>query len=73
MAKAQIGVSVDQPDEVRAVNEWLERWRELLVSVSGNVGCGCCVDIWNVEGPAAALLELPEAVIAHPGIVVTEL
>ncbi|MFT3880071.1 MAG: hypothetical protein QM703_10485 [Gemmatales bacterium] len=68
MAKAQIIVEVDQPDEVRALAMWFERWRDRLASVSDNTGCGCCVDIWDVEGPAEALAELPEAVVAHPGV-----
>ena len=68
MAKAQIVVNVDRPDEVRTVAAWFERWRDRLVAVSGNTGCGCCVDIWDVEGPVDALVELPEAVVAHPGI-----
>ncbi len=68
MARAQIIVSVDQPQEVKFVAEWFERWRERLAAVSENTGCGCCVDIWDVDGPVEALRELPETVIAHPGI-----
>ncbi len=60
--------SVDHPDEVRTVAGWFDRWRDRLVAVSENTGCGCCVDIWDVEGPAEALTELPAAVVAHPGI-----
>lgn len=70
MAKVQIIVAVDQPEEVRAVAEWFERWRDHLAAVSDNTGCGCCVDISDVEGPEEALRELPEVVVAHPGIVV---
>jgi hypothetical protein len=65
MASAQIIVSTDHPDEVRKVDDWFARWRERLSSVSDNTGCGCCVNIWNVEGPEEALLELPAAVIAE--------
>ncbi len=68
MAKAQIIVAVDQPDEVQAVAAWFERWRPRLAAVSENTGCGCCVDIWDVDAPAEALAELPEAVVAHPGV-----
>jgi hypothetical protein len=68
VARAQIVVCVDQPDEVRAVVAWFDRWRDGLTAVSENSGCGCCVDIWDVEGPAGVLAELPEVVVAHPGI-----
>ncbi len=68
MAKAEIIVVVDQPDEVRAVAEWFARWRDRLTVVDGDNGCGCCVNIWNVEGPVEAMRELPEAVVAYPGI-----
>lgn len=67
MAKAQIIVAVDQPDEVAAVAMWFVRWRGRL-AVSENAGCGCCVNIWDVDGPAEALAELPEVVVAHPGV-----
>jgi len=67
MAKVQIIVAVDQPDEMSAVAEWFERWRGRLM-VSENTGCGCCVDIWKVEGPVEVLRELPSVVVAHPGI-----
>ena len=72
MAKVQIVVAVDEPDEVRVVSDWFARWRVALSSVSDNTGCGCCADIWDVTGPAEALAELPESVIAYPGIVPDE-
>ena len=68
MAKAQLIVAVDHPDEVRAITDWFERWRGRLAAVSKNTGCGCCVDIWTVEGPAEAFRELPDMVVTYPGI-----
>lgn len=68
MAKVQIIVAVDQTEEIKVVAEWFERWRESLTAVSDNRGCGCCVDIWDVVGPDDALRELPESVVAYPGI-----
>ena len=50
--------------EQAAVDAWLERWRPRLPFVSDNEGCGCCVDIYNVEAPPEALAELPPAVFA---------
>jgi hypothetical protein len=45
-----------------AVDSWLEKWRSQLTFISENQGCGCCVDIWNVEGPGDAMKEIPEEV-----------
>ncbi len=68
MAMVQIVVDVDQPGQVDVVDAWFKKWRSRLTFVSGNTGCGCCVNIWNVEGPMEALREVPEIVVAHPGI-----
>jgi len=68
LAKAQIIVAVDAPDEVQAVGDWFDKWRNRLTFVSGNTGCGCCINMWEVEGPIEALRELPEIVLAAPGI-----
>lgn len=38
---------------------WLARWESRLAHCSENLGCGCCVDIYEVEAPAEALDELP--------------
>lgn len=64
MARITIIVDVNIPEEIRAVEEWFARWRGSLTSVSEDEGCGCCVNIWNVEGPPEAIAALPEAVQA---------
>lgn len=62
-----ITVETDQPEEVAAVDGWFERWDGRLSSVSENLGCGCCVDIWTVDAPEEALGELPKECWA-PGV-----
>ncbi|HZX76880.1 hypothetical protein [Lysobacter sp.] len=64
MSKATIIVSVDDPFEVAAFETWLSRWEKMLTSMSDNEGCGCCVDIWKVEGPSEAIAELPPQIHA---------
>ncbi|MDR2240001.1 MAG: hypothetical protein LBE33_06105 [Zoogloeaceae bacterium] len=59
MAKATVIVDVSDLSEVAAIELWFSRWKDKLDSVSENDGCGCCVDIWKVEGPQAAFEELP--------------
>jgi len=62
--RATICVSVDEPAEIAALEAWLEKWRGSLAFVSQNEGCGCCLNIYRIEGPAEAIAELPENIIA---------
>lgn len=64
MAKATIVIAVENPDEVQAVTAWFGRWKSRFKVVSEDYGCGCCVNIWDVEGPAEAFGELPEVVVS---------
>jgi hypothetical protein len=58
--RATICVDRENSAEVAAVDSWFAKWRSQLVFVSDNQGCGCCVDIWNVEGASEAVKEIPE-------------
>lgn len=62
--RATICVSVDSSDECAAADAWLERWRDKLKFLSENRGCGCCVNMWNVDGPDEAIDELPREIQA---------
>lgn len=68
MPKVTIVVDVAEVAQVEAVDAWFAKWRPALIRVSDNDGCGCCVNIWEVEGPMDALLEIPEPVVSWPGI-----
>ena len=68
MARATVSVSIDNEREVMAVNAWLNRWGTRL-KLSDQQGCGCCVDIWDVEAPRQALAELPAAMVRQAGTV----
>jgi hypothetical protein len=63
MATATLVVTVDDEREVQAVNAWFQRWGT-RIRCSDNTGCGCCVDIWDVEAPAQALDELPPLMVS---------
>jgi hypothetical protein len=49
--KATIRVDIESEDQIREIDGWFLAWRGKLSSVSGDKGCGCCVHIWDVEGP----------------------
>lgn len=59
MPRATIIVAVDELKEVEAMESWFARWSKRLAHKSENHGCGCCVDIWEVDAPAEAIAELP--------------
>ena len=61
-ARGTICVDVDDADEVRGAEEWLERLGPRLSYRSENQGC--CVDIWDVLGPVEAIRAIPEDVLA---------
>ena len=64
MAHAQIIVAVDQPTEVTAFKTWLAANESRLTYISDKTGCGCCVDIYDVEGPEEVLRTIPPAILA---------
>ena len=59
MSRATIVIALDQPEEVAAGNLWFATWKEKLSYLSENSGCGCCVDIYEVEGPDEAIAAIP--------------
>ena len=61
MPRATICVVMDDPGEVEAGRKWLAANRRSLTHVSENQGCGCCVDVWDVEGPREVLATLPDS------------
>jgi len=58
MKRATICADTDTPDR-QAVLDWLSKWQGKLGYCSPNEGCGCCIDLYNLEAPEEALAELP--------------
>jgi hypothetical protein len=63
MKRATICTEADTPER-QIVADWLDKWQAELRYCSSNEGCGCCVDLYNVEAPEEALAELPPSVFA---------
>lgn len=58
-------ICIEAEDEPRRfVDDWLSRWKGKFVHLSENGGCGCCVDIYEIDGPLEAIQELPEEYIS---------
>jgi len=64
MPRATLIVAIDEPEEVESIDAWFVRWAAQISHRSENHGCGCCVDIWEVEASAEAVAELPPKVHA---------
>jgi hypothetical protein len=62
--KVTICVEVDSAEEVALVERWFDQWRARLTHCSENSGCGCCVNIWDVDAPEEAVAALPPNVLA---------
>ncbi len=65
MPRATICVRTDDPAEVTAVENWLAQWKDQLSYLSDNYGCGCCVELYDVEGPTEAIGSLPPEVVCE--------
>ncbi len=64
MPRFTIIVDAEPKTELESVERWFARWKNELIYVSPQFGCGCCIFGWDVEGPQEALEELPREVLA---------
>lgn len=58
--RESICVKADDPTSVQAAKDWLARNRERLDYLSENYGCGCCVDLYDLEGAEEVLSTIPD-------------
>ncbi|MEI7941114.1 MAG: hypothetical protein WCK27_30940 [Verrucomicrobiota bacterium] len=58
--RASICVASDAPEEEAAFDAWLDRWKSELTFISGDYGCGCCVHLYDIEGPKEVVEAIPE-------------
>ncbi|MGW4499334.1 hypothetical protein ACWENR_12080 [Micromonospora sp. NPDC004336] len=64
MIRQTMAASVGRPGEVEAAEAWLNVNREVLTHAEEEGGCGCCVRMWKLEGPAEVLATIPYEVSA---------
>jgi len=63
--RATIVVDVTHSEDVAACENWFARWTDSLIFRSENSGCGCCVNIWDVEGSDEAIAAIPPGIQGH--------
>lgn len=57
--RASICALTDNAGEVELAEAWLRDNESRLTFVSEMHGCGCCVFLWDIEGPADVVETLP--------------
>jgi hypothetical protein len=57
--RASICIWSESLGDVAEFNAWLNRWRDQLTFVSENYGCGCCVHLYDLEGPPDIIATIP--------------
>ncbi|MCC8556242.1 hypothetical protein [Xanthomonas hortorum] len=61
LRRVTVTALADQPGEQGLLFAWLDRWAPQIRTCSENTGCGCCLDSFDLEVEAQALIELPAA------------
>lgn len=44
--------------QLKFVENWFNKWEGKLTHIK-DTGCGCCVSMWDLEGPEDAINEIP--------------
>ena len=65
MARATLIADSNITEEVSALETWLERSRESLTFASDQQGCGCCILMFDVEGPSEIIASIPANLLAQ--------
>jgi hypothetical protein len=63
LARFTICAKVEIPQERQSLQVWLEKWKTKVDFVSENIGCGCCVDLYDVDGSEEAMAEVPKQML----------
>jgi len=57
-------VIINEKDNQKQLQDWLEQNQEKLAHISENEGCGCCVDIFYVEGSEEIINTFPKELLS---------
>lgn len=61
MQRASLSISEDSESEKSDFEAWSTRWKDKMTIFSDDYGCGCCVHLYDVEGPEEAIEAIPQA------------
>ena len=60
MHRATVCLLADSLEEKVEFTAWLTAWKKKMTFVSHDYGCGCCIHLFDVEGPQEAIAALPK-------------
>ena len=63
--RATVCLWSDSLEEKVEFTTWLNAWKKKLAYLSHDYGCGCCIHLFDVEGPPEAIEALPQEVLAY--------
>ena len=57
--RATVCLRADSIEEKVEFTAWQTTWKKRMTFVSHDYGCGCCIHIFDLEGPPEAIDALP--------------
>ena len=60
MHRATVCLWADSIEQKVEYTAWLNTWRKKMTFVSHDYGCGCCIHLFDVEGPKVAIDAIPK-------------
>lgn len=63
MHRATICLWSDSLEEKVEYTAWLTTWKKKMTLVSPDYGCGCCIHLFDVEGPKEAIAAIPRELL----------
>ena len=64
LQRATICFWSDSIEEKLDFTLWFTAWKRRMTYVSPDFGCGCCIHLFNVEGPKEAIDAIPAHLLA---------
>ena len=64
MHRATVCLWADSIEEKVEFTAWQTAWKRKMTFVSRDYGCGCCIHLFDLEGPKEAIDALPPELLA---------
>ncbi len=64
LRRATVCFRTESIEEKVEFTTWLTAWKKKMTLVSSDHGCGCCIHLFDLEGPADAIDAIPTCLLA---------
>jgi hypothetical protein len=64
LRRATVCFRTESIEEKVEFTTWLTAWKKTLTFISSDHGCGCCIHLFDLEGPADAIDAIPTCLLA---------